>query len=140
MAGVNRRIDQIEVDPTGRTSKDPGAKVDDGKAPLWQGIFDYFPLALEEVSMVSKAGAEKYTWKGWITVPDGINRYSNAMLRHLADVATGEVYDSEPGGTNRLHMAQVAWNALAVLELTLIEMEEEGYGEFSDELPEVSVE
>lgn len=108
-----------EIDPTGRTSKEPGAKLDLGKSPVYRGCIDYFPRALKAVAQVSEVGAKKYTWKGWETVPDGINRYSDALVRHLM---SSENLDKDTG---LLHSAQVAWNALAVLELTLRETEKE---------------
>lgn len=104
-----------ESDPTGRSSHTPGAKLDAGKVPILQGALEYFPNALREVAQVSYVGAKKYTWKGWETVPDGVNRYGNALARHL--LAT-ELYDADTG---MLHAAQVAWNALARLELMLRE-------------------
>ncbi|SRR5258708_37439077 len=107
--------ERIESDPTGRDSHTPGAKLDAGKVPILQGALEYFPNALREVAQVSYVGAKKYTWKGWETVPDGINRYGNALARHL--LAT-ELYDVDTGC---LHAAQVAWNALARLELILRE-------------------
>jgi hypothetical protein len=109
-----------EKDPNGRNPNEPGAKLDDGKAPVWQGLLDYFPRACEAVSLVSAGGARKYAWKGWETVPDGINRYSNAQGRHQLKIAKGEVYDVD----GFLHRAQVAWNALAVLELWLREQDD----------------
>lgn len=106
-----------ESDPTGRSSHTPGAKLDAGKVPILQGALEYFPNALREVAQVSYVGAKKYTWKGWESVPDGINRYGNALARHL--LAT-ELYDVDTGC---LHAAQVAWNALARLELILREQQ-----------------
>lgn len=108
----------VESDPTGRSSHTPGAKLDAGKVPILQGALEYFPNALREVAQVSYVGAKKYTWKGWESVPDGINRYGNALARHL--LAT-ELYDADTGC---LHAAQVAWNALARLELILREQAE----------------
>lgn len=109
-----------ESDPTGAQPHTPGAKLDSGKAKIMQGVIQYFPRALKAVSGVSEAGAEKYTWNGWESVPDGINRYSNAMGRHLLAAVTEGLYDKDTGC---LHAAQVAWNAMAVLELTLRRLE-----------------
>lgn len=103
-----------EADPTGRAPGTPGAKLDAGKAPMLRGCVEYFPLALEQVAKVSQFGANKYTWKGWETVPDGINRYGDALVRHLAK----EEHDPDSG---LLHAAHAAWNALARLELMLRE-------------------
>lgn len=112
------RPTQSESDPTGRSSHTPGAKLDAGKVPILQGALEYFPNALREVAQVSYKGSLKYTWKGWMDVPDGINRYGNALARHL--LAT-DLYDEDTGC---LHSAQVAWNALARLELILREQKE----------------
>ena len=107
-----------EKDPNGKDAKQPGSKLDAGKAPVYTGLLAYFPRAVKAVAEVSAKGMEKYTWKGWETVPDGINRYRNALGRHLADrEITGE-FDSETG---LRHDSQVAWNALAILELVLRE-------------------
>lgn len=105
------------------TPERKGVKDDEGKAPIWQGLLDYFPRACKAVSMVSLAGANKYAWKGWETVPDGINRYRNALGRHIVDEATQGKYDPE----GFRHLAQQAWNAFAALELTLREEEKNGF-------------
>ena len=55
-----------------------------------------------------------------MTVPGGPARYTDAMLRHHFAEAGGEELDGESG---MLHAAHRAWNALAVLELKLIELE-----------------
>lgn len=112
-----------EIDPNGKKPHEPGAKLDTGKAPVMRGVLRYFPRALEHVAAVSAKGAAKYAWKGWETVPDGVDRYADARGRHELAIGRGEVYDDSPGGTGELHLAQVAWNALAELELFLREQE-----------------
>ena len=111
-----------EYDPNGRDPHQPGAKLDAGKVAAWRGILDYFPRALLEVASVSQAGAAKYAWKGWESVPDGINRYRDAQARHILNESIEGVRDSE----GFRHLAQNAWNALAALELTLREEEKNG--------------
>ena len=113
---------QAELDPTGANPHEPGAKLDGGKTAVYQGFIAYFPHALQCIAAVSQKGAEKYTWNGWRDVPDAENRYLDAMMRHLMAYTGGEFYDSGPGGTNLPHLAQVAWNALAVLELAIQDM------------------
>lgn len=100
-----------------------GVKYDQDKEPIVRGCLKYFPRALQEVARVSAAGAAKYQWDGWRTVPDGVNRYTDAMGRHLLAESFG-AFDNGPGGTNCLHAAQVAWNALARLELLLEQAKE----------------
>lgn len=111
-----------ESDPNGYTVSTPGAKMDAGKAPVLRGMLHYFPRALTHVSMVSQAGHNKgYPWKGWENVPEGIVRYGDAMIRHLlAEDIEGPI---DAKDTKMLHAAQVAWNALARLELILREQE-----------------
>ncbi len=72
--------------------------------------------ALQSVSEVATFGANKYTDDGWREVPDGVRRYTDAMLRHLLAEASGEVNDPESGLP---HAAHIAWNALARLDLDL---------------------
>jgi hypothetical protein len=112
ISGYNQRL---EKDPNGRSPKEPGAKLDSGKSPVWQGLLDYFPRACKAVAEVSSAGATKYAWKGWETVPDGVVRYRNAQARHILDESVDGKYDQD----GFRHLAQNAWNALAALELTL---------------------
>ena len=111
-------------------TNDPQAKVasgaikyDAGKAPIYRGLITYFPRAIREVATISDFGASKYAWRGWENVDDGINRYSDAMVRHLGYEATGEVLDPDSG---LLHAAHSAWNSLARLELLLKEVEDRG--------------
>ena len=111
-----------EKDPNGKNPHELGAKLDTGKAPIFQGLVSYFPRACLAVSEVSAEGAKKYAWKGWISVPDGINRYTNAMIRHLCKEEIEGPIDADFG---LLHAAHAAWNAMAVLELKLMEQEEQ---------------
>ena len=106
-------------DPTENVSAG-AVKYDGGKSPIYRGGLGYFPRAISAVASVSAFGASKYAWNGWQSVPDGINRYTDAMVRHLGYEAEGEVLDPDSG----LHHAKhTAWNALARLELLLREQE-----------------
>lgn len=107
-----------EIDPTGRNPHEPGAKLDAGKSATFRGALGYFPRAIREVATVSAFGASKYAWKGWETVPEGFERYSDAMVRHLTYEGQGELTDLDSG---LLHAAHTAWNALARLEILLKE-------------------
>jgi hypothetical protein len=102
-------------DPHGTNPHSPGAKLDAGK-PMTSLLQD-FGHALVEVSRVGTFGAKKYSRGGWQTVPDGFNRYSDAMLRHYF----AERYDELDAESGLLHAAQTAWNALARLEIKLRE-------------------
>lgn len=107
-----------QFDPNGKDPHAPGAKLDGGKAPVWQGFFKYFPRAILRVSEVSLFGSRKYTWGGWKSVEDGFNRYSDAELRHMCYEAMDEAIDPE---TEIEHAAHAAWNAMARLEKLLAE-------------------
>lgn len=98
-------------------------KYDAGKAPIYRGLLSYFPRAVREVAAVSAFGASKYAWRGWEGVDDGVNRYSDAMVRHLVREGEGEVLDPDSG---LLHAAHTSWGSLARLELIQREIEKEG--------------
>ena len=104
---------QIAPQPAG------GVKYDAGK-PRYGLVLGGFSRALERVVQVGTFGANKYRDDGWLSVPGGPGRYTDAMLRHHFAEACGEELDGESG---MLHAAHRAWNALAVLELKLIELE-----------------
>jgi hypothetical protein len=104
-----------EVDPKGKAPNEAGAKLDAGKNRLGLVLFG-FARALQAVGEVGTYGANKYTDNGWMQVPDGERRYTDALLRHLMREATGEEHDPD---TDLHHAAHVAWNALARLDLIL---------------------
>lgn len=105
-----------ELDPNGKQFNEPGAKGDAGKVKA--GMLLDFSRALEAVAEVGTYGANKYSRMGWVSVEDGVTRYTDAMFRHL--LREREVEDEDSGLP---HAAQVAWNALARLELMLREGE-----------------
>ena len=105
-----------EHDPHGTDPATPGAKLDAGKAQA-SLILHGMPRALLAVCAVADYGAAKYSPNGWMQVPDGERRYTDAMFRHALAEGIGPV-DQDSG---LLHAAQVAWNALARLELMLRE-------------------
>lgn len=69
--------------------------------------------ALLIVSEVGTYGANKYTTNGWKDVPDGRNRYFDALWRHLLKVSS----ESRDKDTQMLHMAHAVWNMLAVHQI-----------------------
>ena len=108
----------VEKDPNGKSAHEPGAKLVAGKDAAFRGLLAYFTRACRSVAAVSTFGATKYAWKGWESVPDGFERYSDALARHLTREGLGESTDKDSG---ILHAAHIAWNALARLELMLKE-------------------
>lgn len=99
-----------EIDP-----HSPGAKLDQGKNRLGLVLGD-FARALQAVGEVGTYGAEKYSERGWMAVPDARARYTDALYRHLLAHAAGEHRDPESGLT---HLSHAAWNILALNEFYL---------------------
>lgn len=110
---------RVEKDPHGKDAHEPGAKLDAGKVRPHL-VLSGFSRAILEVSKVGTYGANKYTDNGWMEVPNGISRYSEALLRHYFSEQSGEQNDPD---TKLLHAAHAAWNALARLELMLREQD-----------------
>lgn len=104
----------IGTDPHNIDQHTPGAKLDAGKIRPRLILHD-MPRAIRAVMDIAQFGAIKYSVNGWQHVPDGIDRYTDAMLRHILAEAT-ERHDPE---SRMLHAAHTAWNALARLELIL---------------------
>jgi hypothetical protein len=103
----------------------PGAKLDQDKVDLTY-LAEYFPRACEAVCRCAELGEQKYIRGGWRSVPDGVRRYTKALWRHLFRLGDD---DPVPGVPPKLiHDAQVAWNALARLEL-LLGMPPAGFGD-----------
>jgi len=104
-----------ERDPHGLAPGVPGAKLDAGK-PRAGLVLGDFSRALAAVVEVGTHGAAKYSDRGWLAVPDGEGRYTDALYRHLLADAMGDALD---GDSCLPHLAHAAWNVLAVLELRL---------------------
>lgn len=108
-----------ESDPAGKDPHTPGAKLDAGK--IRPGlVLGGFARALKEVARVGTYGAQKYTENGWVLVPNGVDRYDDAMLRHWIDEHCGIELDRD---TELRHAAHAAWNALARLDLLVRQSE-----------------
>lgn len=92
--------------------KQEGIKYDTGKPRIFETIED-FQEPLMEVAKVWTFGADKYGKHNWAYVDNAIDRYSNALLRHMLQ---GDTIDDESG---LLHASHVAWNALARLHFII---------------------
>lgn len=115
---VNARKDQTvplndKMDGPGTDDK----KYDAGKPMVGQMKKD-FPRALLAVADVTRYGIEKYQKPGsWKEVEDALTRYEDALGRHDLEHNI-EQCDKESG---RRHAVHRAWNALATLELILLD-------------------
>lgn len=75
--------------------------------------WDLLPLEeIEDIVKVYTAGSIKYGDNNWQNLENGYQRYKAAMLRHLLEYEKGNTIDKD---TDCHHLAQVAWNAIAML-------------------------
>lgn len=87
--------------------------------PITTGVLDYFPLAIAEVAMCSKAGNDQHSpgqplhW-----AKDKSTDHADCIPRHLIDR-----YSRDTDGVR--HAAKMAWRSLAFLQ-TLLEAEAAG--------------
>jgi len=102
--------------------QEEGIKYDANKPRLGEMFLD-FNIPLEKVAKVWEFGVKKYGKGNWKFVVNARNRYTNALLRHLAKEADSE-WDEE---THLLHAAHVAWNALARLYFIFNSTNEKAY-------------
>jgi hypothetical protein len=91
-----------------------GTKLDTGKNRLAL-VLEGFSRALEAIGEVGAFGAQKYINNGWVEVPNGVQRYKDALYMHLLKNAQGEMVDLESGLP---HLWHALWNLSAVVELT----------------------
>ena len=110
LSGFNKPVNDINVEAE---VVKPTDKAAERKAtPVFSGVLKYFPNALKEVAKCSKAGNDQHHpdkplhWD----MSKSTDEY-DALTRHLIDHTINPVDDD---GT--LHLAKVAWRALAGLE------------------------
>ena len=65
--------------------------------------------ALEGIVKVLEYGAQKYAPDNWKKVPNAIESYRGALLRHLTKLQAGEEFDMESG---LRHVDHIAANAM----------------------------
>ncbi len=88
----------------------PGVKDDGGKL-----MYNLLPWkAIKGLVTVLTFGAKKYSPNGWRTVPEARERYTAALLRHIAARESGEVIDPESGLPHSWH---ILCNATFLAEL-----------------------
>ena len=95
---------------------DEGTKYDSGKPRIAEMVGD-FKEPLLAICKVWEFGADKYEKSNWKKVDNAIDRYTNAMMRHLLEEVDNPI-DSESGLHHAIH---VAWNAIARLYFILQE-------------------
>lgn len=104
------------------TDDGKGKKYDNGKSMVG-ALCRVFPRALLGVGQCIAFGTKKYPKPdNWKLVDGAFTRYQDSMMRHYLKFLAGQEKDSE---TKLLHLKHMVWNALAVLELYLMENEDE---------------
>ena len=79
--------------------------------------WDLIPMEpINEIAKVYTAGAVKYGPDRWQNLENGFNRYRGAACRHLFEYMQGNRYDKE---TKCMHLAQAAWNLIAMIWLDM---------------------
>lgn len=92
-----------------------GAKYDAGKT-RYSLLLGGCPLAIEGVAQVLTVGAVKYTDHSWQNVPNGIDRYFSAFMRHVMEIMK-DGPDARDAETGLLHIDHVNCNGLFLAEL-----------------------
>jgi len=96
-----------------------GQKFNGDKLPMDIVICKQFPDALKAIAQCTEYGHQKYIetdedYQNFRKVPGGSQTYADALLRHSMEPGN----DPESGLPHKYHKA---WNALAELELWLVE-------------------
>lgn len=100
---------ESSLDKSGKMKKEIGLKNDKKDNKI---RWELLPLdIINEIAKVYTKGAEKYSDNNWKLLGNGYERYKGALLRHLAANDKNPI-DEETGC---YHLAQVAWNAIAML-------------------------
>lgn len=100
------------------TDDGKGKKYDSGKSMVG-ALCRVFPRALLGVGQCIRFGQTKYpNPKNWSLVEDGLNRYTDSLMRHLLKMFAGQDIDPE---TKLPHIFHVCWNALAISEFYIKE-------------------
>lgn len=95
--------------------------------PVASGVFDYFPDALIEIAHVSYVGNQKHNPGQPLHWARGkSDDHGDCLLRHFKD--RGKIDEIVVGSsTYRIrHAAEMAWRALAILQLEIEEEEKNG--------------
>ena len=104
------------------TDDGEGKKYDSGK-PMVGTLCRVFPRALLGIGQCIEFGTRKYPKPdNWKLVDGAFTRYQDSMMRHYLKFLAGQEKDSE---TNLLHLKHMVWNALAILELYLMDHNDE---------------
>lgn len=93
VGGVTTTRREVAIDTS--TSENRGGMKFDGGKPRVELLLQGMPNVLLGVSEVLTFGANKYAAHSWQKVPEGVNRYEAAAMRHKLARMKGEELDSE---------------------------------------------
>ncbi len=100
------------------TDDGTGKKYDSGK-PMVGTLCQVFPRALMGIGACIEFGTHKYPKPdNWKLVEGAFKRYQDSLMRHYLKFQIGEIEDRE---TKLNHLFHMAWNALAITELYLMD-------------------
>ena len=106
-----------EAQPQGRLPSD--AKARKG-VPIATGCLDYFPRALAAIATLSRIGNDKHNPGEPLHWSRGkSNDHPDCLIRHFMERGTVDTSGAEPV----LHSTEMAWRALAILELEIEDRE-----------------
>lgn len=95
------------------TDDGKGKKYDSGKSMVG-ALCRVFPRALLGIGQCISFGTKKYPKPdNWSLVEDGLNRYTDSLMRHLLKMFAGQEIDPE---TKLPHIFHACWNTLAIAE------------------------
>lgn len=107
----------------GESLNTPEGKKYDSNKSMVGTLCNVFPNALLAIGNCIEFGTHKYPDPAnWQKVEGAFTRYQDSIMRHYLKFLAGQERDTE---TDLLHLAHMAWNVLAVLELYLREHMEE---------------
>lgn len=127
---IDYDADHLAIPPAPIGHNNPPSPIDDldpsltlpdadelrGDFPMADGLLDYFPAALAEISRVSKIGNDQHNpGQSMHWARDKSTDHANKIMRHLVD-------RGKKDGRGVRHTARLAWRALAMLQ-TELEME-----------------
>ena len=90
------------------------------KLPVTTGVLDYFPLSIAYMAMVSYLGNEKHN-------PGQPLHWAREKSNDHADCAGRHLIDRKCFDNGILEAGQLAWRALADLQLMLEQLHKDGY-------------
>lgn len=110
------------------------------RPPVFRGVIGRFPRALREIARVSEYGCRKHKCPpddvSYTRIPDAQGVYDDKVERHAIGLAIDGKFN--PDDENMRHRAQRAWNALAALEVELLQEEideaKQAIGEIKEEV------